>query len=55
MKSMKTVLIICIIIVLIVLLLSVLTTSKAYKYQHTIDPLDGNPNVKEKTSAKKEQ
>lgn len=36
---MKIIFIICIIIVLIVLLLSVLTTSKAYKYKHTIDPI----------------
>jgi uncharacterized protein YpmB len=31
--------IICIIIIIVVLLLSVLTTSKAYKYEHKIDPL----------------
>ncbi|MTH54444.1 YtzI protein [Bacillus mangrovi] len=31
---------ICIIIVFIVLALSVITTNKAYKYEHTIDPED---------------
>jgi FtsZ-interacting cell division protein ZipA len=36
--KMKTIFIICIIIVIIVLLLSVLTTSKAYQYKHTVDP-----------------
>jgi uncharacterized protein YpmB len=36
---MKTIFIICIIIVIIVLLLSVLTTSKAYQYKHTVDPV----------------
>lgn len=36
---MKVVFIICIIIVIIVLLLSVLTTSKAYQYKHTVDPI----------------
>jgi len=35
----KVVFIICIIIVIAVLLLSVLTTSKAYQYKHTIDPI----------------
>jgi uncharacterized protein YpmB len=36
---MLTILVICIVIIIVVLLLSVLTTSKAYKYEHTIDPL----------------
>ncbi|MBO1513132.1 YtzI protein [Metabacillus bambusae] len=36
---MKTIFIICIIIVIVVLLLSVLTTSKAYQYKHTVDPI----------------
>lgn len=34
-----TILIISIIIVLVVLLLAVVTTSKAYTYKHTIDPV----------------
>jgi uncharacterized protein YpmB len=37
---MKIIFIICIIIVIIVLLLSVLTTSKAYQYKHTVDPVN---------------
>ncbi|RLQ97849.1 YtzI protein [Falsibacillus albus] len=40
------ILIIAIIIVFVVLLLSVLTTSKAYKYKHTIDPIKDNPDLK---------
>ncbi|MFC3884732.1 YtzI protein [Bacillus songklensis] len=40
---MYTVLIICIVIVIVILLLSVLTTSKAYDYKHTVDSLDNNP------------
>ncbi|WP_072578776.1 YtzI protein [Bacillus weihaiensis] len=40
---MKIVLIISIIIVLIVLLLSVMTTSKAYQYKHTVDPIKKDP------------
>lgn len=39
---MYTVLIISVIIVIVVLVLSVLTTSKAYKFQHTIDPVDNS-------------
>ncbi len=51
---MKTILIICVVIVIIVLLLSVLTTSKAYQYKHTVDPvkklddLPGNETESEK-------
>ncbi|HAQ06479.1 MAG TPA: YtzI protein [Bacillus bacterium] len=40
---MYTVLIISIIIVILVLVLSVVTTSKAYQYKHTVDPLNSNP------------
>ncbi len=36
--KMIPILVICIIIVFAVILISVLTTSKAYKYKHTIDP-----------------
>ncbi|WP_077619159.1 YtzI protein [Bacillus sinesaloumensis] len=42
---MLTVLIFSIIIVFIVLLLAVVTTSKAYKYKHTVDNLDENPHL----------
>lgn len=44
---MYTVLVISIIIVLVILLLSVVTTSKAYQYKHTIDPVDQHPENKE--------
>lgn len=39
---MYTVLIISVIIVFIVLVLSVVTTSKAYQFKHTVDPVDNN-------------
>ncbi|UII55302.1 YtzI protein [Cytobacillus spongiae] len=42
---MTVVLIISVIIVLVVLLLSVLTTSKAYSYKHTVDTLEDNPHL----------
>lgn len=42
---MLTVLIISIIIVLIVLILAVTTTSKAYTYKHTVDPIKDNPHL----------
>ncbi|CAG9622422.1 YtzI protein [Sutcliffiella rhizosphaerae] len=38
------IMIICIIIVFVVLILTLLTTNKAYKYEHTIDPLEPNEN-----------
>ncbi|MEH7886123.1 YtzI protein [Bacillus sp. JJ1609] len=37
---MYTVLMISVIIVIIVLVLSVVTTSKAYKFKHTVDPAE---------------
>ncbi|WP_110114207.1 YtzI protein [Bacillus sp. CGMCC 1.16541] len=40
-----TILIISILIVAIVLILSVVTTSKAYDYKHTVDSLENNPNL----------
>ncbi len=42
-EGLKIVFIISIIIVLIVLLLSVITTSKAYQYKHTVDPIKKDP------------
>lgn len=53
---MKIIFIICIIIVIVILLLSVLTTSKAYQYKHTVDPIkksDELPNTKESSSKSK--
>ncbi|MBA2871838.1 cell division protein FtsL [Anoxybacillus calidus] len=47
---MFTILVICIIIVIIVLVLSVATTSKAYQYKHTVDPLDNNPHLPNKNN-----
>ena len=44
---MLTVLIISIIIVFVVLFLAVSTTSKAYKYKHTVDELENNPHLHE--------
>lgn len=42
---MLTVMIICIVIVFVVLLLAVVTTSKAYSYKHSVDPLENNPHL----------
>jgi uncharacterized protein YpmB len=42
---MYTVLVVSIIIVIVVLLLAVITTSKAYSFKHTVDPLDDNSYV----------
>ncbi|MFP5114619.1 YtzI protein [Bacillaceae bacterium C204] len=42
---MYVVAVICIIIVIVVLLLAVGTTSKAYTYKHTVDPLENNPHL----------
>lgn len=40
---MYTIFVVSIIIIIVVLLLAVITTSKAYSYKHTVDPLDDNP------------
>ncbi|MEH7013661.1 YtzI protein [Neobacillus niacini] len=40
---MYTIFVVSIIIIIIVLLLAVITTSKAYSFKHTVDPLDDNP------------
>ena len=37
--KMTTVLIISIIIIFVVIILSAVTTSKAYKFKHTVDPI----------------
>ncbi|MGM0847320.1 MAG: YtzI protein [Bacillota bacterium] len=39
------VLVISIILIFIVILVSVLTTSKAYDYKHTVDPIEDNPHL----------
>jgi flagellar basal body-associated protein FliL len=52
---MLTVLIISIIIVLVVLLLALLTTSKAYGYKHTVDPIEDNPHLEKKSDENKEE
>ena len=36
---MLTVMIICIVIIFVVILLTVITTSKAYSFEHKVDPL----------------
>lgn len=51
---MNTILVVSIVIVFVVLLLAVITTSKAYSYKHTVDPLDNNPNIKNEKSEDKE-
>ena len=45
--------VIAVVIVFVVLLLAVLTTSKAYTYKHTIDPIDDIPNADNSDEPKK--
>ena len=52
---MYTVLIISVIIVIIVLILSVVTTSKAYQYKHTVDPIDRSNAHEDSTDASEEK
>lgn len=52
---MLTVLIISIIIVFIVLILAVATTSKAYTYKHTVDPIKDNPHLQTKSAEEEDQ
>ncbi|PKR84377.1 YtzI protein [Heyndrickxia camelliae] len=38
--------IISVIIIIVIMAAAVITTSKAYSYKHTIDPIENNPNIK---------
>jgi len=39
--------IISVIIIIVIMAAAVITTSKAYSYKHTIDPIENNPNIKD--------
>ncbi|CAM3982824.1 YtzI protein [Mesobacillus thioparans] len=52
---MYTILIISVIIVIVVLVLSVLTTSKAYQYKHTIDPIENSSEDTRESASKDEE
>lgn len=52
---MYTIFVVSIIIIIVVLLLAVITTSKAYKFKHTVDPLDDNPYLKNETNTDNEK
>lgn len=54
-KEMYTVMVVGIVIVIIVLLLAVITTSKAYSYKHTVDPLENNPHIDNEENIQQEQ
>jgi hypothetical protein len=41
------VLVVSVIIVIVVLLLAAITTSKAYSYKHTVDPIENNPHFEQ--------
>ena len=43
MYSIMGIMVISFIIIIVVLLLAVITTSKAYTYKHTVDPIEDNP------------
>ena len=43
---MITIMIVGVLIVLLVVVLSWVTTSKAYAFKHTIDPIENNPHLK---------
>lgn len=51
---MTTVLVVCIIIVFVVLFLAVITTSKAYTFKHTVDPIDDNPHLNNEETEEKQ-
>ena len=51
---MYTVLVVCVIIVVIILLLAALTTSKAYSYKHTVDPIENNPHLQQENKETEE-
>jgi uncharacterized protein YpmB len=50
-----TVFVVSIVIVIVVLLFAVITTSKAYSYKHTVDPLDNNPYLNQENEKKENE
>jgi uncharacterized protein YxeA len=54
-QNMYTIFVVSIIIIIVVLLLAVITTSKAYKFKHTVDPLDDNPYLKNENNVDNEK
>ncbi|MEH6995327.1 YtzI protein [Neobacillus drentensis] len=52
---MYTIFVVSIIIIIVVLLLAVITTSKAYSFKHTVDPLDDNPYLNDKDHTNEEE
>ncbi|WP_421380770.1 YtzI protein [Bacillus salacetis] len=48
------VLIISIILIFIIIIVSVLTTSKAYDYKHTVDPIENNPHLNDDENQKED-
>ncbi|MDQ6600026.1 YtzI protein [Bacillus salipaludis] len=52
---MYAVFVVCIVIVIVVLLLAVITTSKAYSYKHSVDPLEDNPYAEKENKDEEEQ
>jgi Ca2+/H+ antiporter len=52
---MYVVAVVCIVIVIIVLFLAVGTTSKAYTYKHTVDPIENNPYLDQEKEQKSDQ
>ncbi|RIW35633.1 YtzI protein [Bacillus salacetis] len=49
------VLVISIILIFIIILVSVLTTSKAYDYKHTVDPIENNPHLDNEDTENKDE
>jgi hypothetical protein len=52
---MYTIFVVCIVIVIVVLLLAVLTTSKAYSFKHTVDPIENNPYIDQEKNKEHEE
>ncbi|MEH7250978.1 YtzI protein [Neobacillus niacini] len=50
---MYTIFVVSIIIIIVVLLLAVITTSKAYSYRHTVDPIEDNPYIQDEEEDQK--
>lgn len=52
---MYTIFVVSIVIIIVVLLLAVITTSKAYSFKHTVDPLEDNPYVNNEENTDEEK
>lgn len=54
-KLFTLIMVISVVIIIVIILAAAITTSKAYAYKHTIDPIENNPNIQTITKAEEKR